>query len=152
MEPGPRRIAAKRAIALPELYGPSVRGLPAAEHGFLAIDDHCRLRDAGPVFAAGDAIDFPVKHGGLSTQQADAAAEAIAALAGADIEPQPFRPVLHAMLLTDGRPLYLSAELDGTRARTSEVSDSPTWSPPSKIAARFLGPYLERLEDQNAHG
>ncbi len=85
----PRRLAPKRTIALPELYGPAVRGLPSAEHGFLPVDDHSRVRDAGPVFAAGDATDFPVKHGGLSTQQADAAAESIAALAGAPVEPQP---------------------------------------------------------------
>ena len=152
VEPGARPLAPTRAIALPELYGPAVRGLPVAEHGFLAIDEHCRVRDAGPVFAAGDATDFPVKHGGLGTQEADAAAEAIAALAGADVEPQPFRPVVHAMLLTDGRPLYLTAALSGTRAVSSEVSETPTWSPPTKIAARFLGPYLERLDRESAPG
>jgi len=32
------------------------------------------------VYAAGDAADFPVKTGGLAAQQADAAAESIAAL------------------------------------------------------------------------
>ena len=37
------------------------------------------------MYAAGDASDFPIKHGGLASQQADAAAEAIAALAGADV-------------------------------------------------------------------
>ncbi len=152
VEPDGRRLAPTRAIALPELYGPAVRGLPAGEHGFLAIDDHCRVRDAGPVFAAGDATDFPVKHGGLGTQEADAAAEAIAALAGAAVDPQPFRPVVHAMLLTDARPLYLSASLAGSRTVSSEVSETPTWSPPAKIAARFLGPYLERLDREGAPG
>ena len=151
-EPGGRRLAPTRAIALPELYGPAVRGLPAGEHGFLAIDDHCRVRDAGPVFAAGDATDFPVKHGGIATQEADAAAEAIAALAGAPVEPQPFRPVVHAMLLTDGSPLYLTASLSGSRTLSSEVSETPAWSPPTKIAARFLGPYLERLDREGAPG
>ena len=38
------------------------------------------------VWAAGDAIAFPVKQGGLAAQQADAVAEAIAARAGADVE------------------------------------------------------------------
>jgi len=146
VEPGARLVPAKRAVSLPELYGPAVRGLPAAEHGFLPVDDRGRVRDAPGVFAVGDASDFPVKHGGIGTQQADTAAEAIAALAGAELNPQPFRPVLHAMLLTDGHALYLTAELDGTRALTSEVSDTATWSPPTKIAARFLGPYLEQLD------
>jgi sulfide:quinone oxidoreductase len=152
VEPGARLLSPTRAIALPELYGPAVRGLPAGEHGFLAIDGHCRVREAGPVFAAGDATDFPVKHGGLGTQEADAAAEAIAALAGAPVEPQPFSPVVHAMLLTDGKPLYLTAALSGGNALSSEVSETPTWSPPTKIAARFLGPYLERLDREGAPG
>ena len=39
------------------------------------------------VFAAGDATAEPVKQGGLATQQADAAAEAIAAEAGAADRP-----------------------------------------------------------------
>ncbi len=152
VEPGARRLEPRRTIALPELYGPAVRGLPVAEHGFLPVDEHGRVRDAGPVFAAGDAADNPVKHGGLSTQQADVIAESIAALAGVAIEPRPFHPVLHAMLLTDGRPLYLTARLEAGRAVSSEVSDTPTWSPPTKIAARFLGPYLERLDREGAPG
>jgi sulfide:quinone oxidoreductase len=152
VEPGSRRLSPKRTIALPELYGPAVRGLPAAEHGFLPVDDHGHVREAGPVFAAGDATDRPIKHGGLSTQQADAIAEAIAALAGAAIEPQPYRPVLHGMLLTDGRPLYLTARLQDGHAVSSEVSDTPTWSPPTKIAARYLGPYLEGLDREGAPG
>ena len=48
------------------------------------------------IFAAGDATDQPVKQGGLATQQADAAAELIAAEAGARVTPQPFRRVLRA--------------------------------------------------------
>jgi sulfide:quinone oxidoreductase len=152
VEPGGRRLSPKHIIALPELFGPSLRGLPAAEHGFLPVDSHGRVRDAGPVFAAGDATDFPVKHGGLAAQQADVAAEAIAALAGAPVEPQPFRPLLQAAILTDGKPLYLTAELDGTRAVTSEVSDEPGWSPKQKTVARLLGPYLERLDREGAPG
>ena len=35
------------------------------------------------IFAAGDATSEPIKQGGLAAQQADAAAEAIAAEAGA---------------------------------------------------------------------
>ena len=37
------------------------------------------------VYAAGDITTFPVKQGGIATQQADAAAEAIAAELGADV-------------------------------------------------------------------
>jgi sulfide:quinone oxidoreductase len=58
-------------IALPELYGPCVRGIPLSDHGFIRVNPYGRVPDAGHVFAAGDATDFPVKHGGIASQQAD---------------------------------------------------------------------------------
>ena len=85
ISPGERVLSAQRIVALPELYGPPIRGTPGGEHGFLRVDGTARLHDAGPVYAAGDATDFPIKHGGLAAQQADAVAESIAALAGAAI-------------------------------------------------------------------
>ena len=58
------------------------------------------------MFAAGDATTFPIKQGGLATQQADAAASTIAHALGANVEPMPFAPVLRGLLLTGGAPLY----------------------------------------------
>jgi sulfide:quinone oxidoreductase len=142
INPGDRRLHAKRVVALPELYGPSVRGVPVSEHGFLRVNRFGRVLDAGPIFAAGDAVDFPIKHGGLSTQQADAAAESIAALAGVELEPQPFNPVIHGMLLTDGKPQYLTAKITGGQGFSSQFSDSPSWDVGEKIAARYLAPFL----------
>ena len=49
-------------------------------------------------------ISFPIKQGGLASQQADAAAAHIARRAGADIEAAPFQPVLRAILLTGETP------------------------------------------------
>ncbi|MFZ1154317.1 MAG: FAD-dependent oxidoreductase [Solirubrobacteraceae bacterium] len=142
INPGDRRLRVDRVIALPELYGPPVRGIPLGEHGFIHVDAHGRVPDVGPIYAAGDATDFPVKHGGIAAQQADAAAQSIAALAGAPVIAEPFDPVIRGMLLTDGQPLYLTARLDGDRGFCSEVTDTPTWSPPRKIAAKYLPPYL----------
>ena len=71
---GETTLNADRVIVLPELFGPSVRGLPAGEHGFIPIDEHAKVRGVDRVYAAGDAADFPVKHGGLAAQQADSAA------------------------------------------------------------------------------
>ena len=70
---------------MPRVAGPAVRGLPGAgAHGFLPIDKHCSVPGTGGrVFAAGDAANYPIKHGGLGAQMADAAAAAIAVLAGA---------------------------------------------------------------------
>ena len=145
--PGNRHLSVDRIVALPELAGPRMRGIPLGENGFIRVDPYGHVRDsAAPIFAAGDAIDFPIKHGGLGCQQADAAAESVAALAGAPLTPKPFDPVMHAKLLTGGEPLYLTAEITGGHGFSSRVDDVPSWSPPSKIAARFLAPYLEKLD------
>lgn len=144
INPGERSLNVTRVIALPELHGPAVRGIPLSEHGFMRVDRHCRVIDTQDIYAAGDATEFPVKHGGVGSQQADTAAEAIAAAAGADIEPQPFQPVVHGMLLTGGEPLYLTARITGGQGFSSEVTAEPTWSPPGKLATRYLSPYLDR--------
>jgi len=142
INPGDRELEADRIVSLPELFGPAVRGLRSDEHGFIPIDDHCAVAGAAGVFAAGDATDSPLKHGGLAAQQADTAAAAIAALAGAALEPQPLRPLIHGMLLTGGAPLYLSARISGGRGLDSEAGGEPDWMPPAKITARYLAPFL----------
>ena len=152
INPGDHRLHVNRVIALPELYGPSVRGIPLSEHGFIRVDPYGRVRDVEGVYAAGDAIDFPVKHGGIGSQQADVAAQSIAALAGASVTPEPFNPVIHGMLLTDDKPLYLTAHIAGGHGFSSEITDTPTWSPPSKIAARYLAPYLDELDKKSTAG
>ena len=62
------------------------------------MDEHGRVSGIEDVYAAGDATTFPIKQGGLAAQQAVAAAEAIVARHGTDLDPQPFRPVLRGML------------------------------------------------------
>ena len=143
-QPGDRTIDVDRVIALPELFGPAVRGLPGGEHGMIPIDGHSRVPGVERVYAAGDATDFALKYGGIAAQQADAAAESIASLAGLPIEPAPVHPVIHGILLTGAAPLYLSARFTGGQGFNSEITDQPTWSPPTKIAAKYLAPYLEQ--------
>jgi sulfide:quinone oxidoreductase len=148
INPGDRHLEVTRVVALPELYGPSIRGIPLGEHGFIRVNVHGRVPDAGPIYAAGDAVEFAIKHGGIASQQADVAAESIAALAGAPVAPRPFHPVMHGMLLTDDAPLYLSAQIAGGHGFSSEVSDTPTWQPAAKIAAKYLAPVLERYDHE----
>jgi sulfide:quinone oxidoreductase len=145
IEPEGRSLQVDRVVALPELYGPAVRGLPAGEHGFIPCDLHSRVRGVDGVYAAGDVVDFAVKHGSVSAQQADAAAETIAAAAGADLEPAAFDPIVYGMLLTGGAPKYLRAHITGGHGFSSEVSDRPLWSPPRKIVAKHLAAHLERF-------
>lgn len=146
VNPDDRRMEFDRVVALPELYGPAVRGLPSAEHGFISVDMHSKVHGVERVYAAGDATDFALKHGGIAAQQADAAAEAIAALAGAPVDPKPFQPTVYGMLLTGDRPRYLRAHVTGGHGFSSEVSEEPLWAPPRKIVARYLAPYLEMHE------
>ncbi len=150
INPGDRHLHAQRVIALPELFGPSIRGIPLGEHGFIPVDPYGRVRDVEGVYAAGDAIDFPIKHGGIGSQEADVAALSIASLAGASVEPQPFNPVVRGMLLTDDEPIYLTAKITGGQGFSSEVSDAPTWPSGHKIAAKYLTPCLDQLDRDTA--
>jgi sulfide:quinone oxidoreductase len=143
INPGDRRLHVDRVIALPELYGPCVRGIPLSEHGFLRVNPYGRVLDAEGVYAAGDCTEFPVKHGGVGSQQADVVAQSIAADAGARVTPEPFHPVIHGMLLTGDKPLYLTAKITGGHGFSSELTETPSWSPPSKIATKYLAPYLD---------
>jgi sulfide:quinone oxidoreductase len=87
-------LASDRVVTMPRLEGPHLDGLPEDEAGFIPIDEHCCVNGMSDVYAVGDATSFPIKHGGVTAEQADTAAEAIASRAGAPITPRPFRPVL----------------------------------------------------------
>jgi sulfide:quinone oxidoreductase len=135
-------IPADRVVSLPRLRGPFLHGLPHDPDGFIPTDLHGLVDGQLDVYAAGDATTCPIKQGGVATQQADAAAEAIAKRAGADVEPRPFRPVLRGMLLTGATPRYLRADVSGATGDSSSASEHALWWPPSKIAGRWLAPYL----------
>lgn len=144
LHPGGRTLYVDRVVALPELFGPSTPGVPKRDgHGFIPIDVSCRVPGLDRVFAAGDATDFAIKHGGVGAQQADVAAAGIAALAGAPVEPTKFHPVIRGILLGGDQPLYVSAHVTGGHGSSSEVSDEPLWEPATKIDAKYLAPYLD---------
>jgi sulfide:quinone oxidoreductase len=136
------RVAADRVVALPRLRGPRIDGLPQTVEGFVSVDVHGQVHGLSDVFAAGDITSFPVKQGGIAAQQADAAAEMIAATAGADLTPQPFRPVLRGLLLTGRQPRYFRHEITGGAGESSSASPEPLWWPPAKIVGRYFAPFL----------
>jgi sulfide:quinone oxidoreductase len=144
--PDGEELDVERVVAMPRVSGPGIRGLPGGgAQGFIPINERCAVPGTeGRVFAAGDATDFPIKHGGLGAQQADTAAAGIAALAGADVGTDPFRPVIYGKLLTGGKPLYMSARLVGGSSFESEVSDAPLWESGDKVVADELSAYLRR--------
>jgi sulfide:quinone oxidoreductase len=133
-------IAADWVVTLPRLSGRIIEGIPHDPNGFVHTDDFGRVNGLTDVYAVGDLTAFPIKQGGIAAQQADAAAETIAAEAGADVLPKPFQPVLRGLLLTGGRPTFLRSEIDGNDEAT--VHDEALWWPAGKIAARYLAPYL----------
>ena len=148
---GGKVLEVDEVVALPVPEGPRVEGLPADAEGFIRVDDHCRVEGLQDVYAAGDGTDFPIKQGGLATQQADVAAESIAAGLGAPLEPSAFEPMLRGMLLTGIAPMYLRASADAAGGRNGELAANALWWPPTKIAGRYLGPYLAYASRLDKH-
>ena len=139
----PARPARGPVVTLPRLAGPVLAGLPHDPEGFIPADLHGLVEGEHDVYAAGDATASPIKQGGIATQQADAAAEAIAARAGARhrsraVPSRPARAASHRGL----RPRYLrrtaagpaatrsaprSRHSGGRRARSPAAGSPPTW-------------------------
>jgi sulfide:quinone oxidoreductase len=147
LHPEGERLEASHVIALPRIEGPALPGVPADEHGFIPIDDHGRVKGLEDVYAAGDGTNFPVKQGGLGTQQADAAAEHIAARFGAEVDPQPFQPVLRGMLILGEESLSMEHSLRGGEGE-GESSTDYLWWPPHKVSGRYLAAWLA---DETVH-
>jgi sulfide:quinone oxidoreductase len=139
-------IKADRVVAVPQLRGASIAGVRANQWGFVATDAVGRVEGMDDVYAAGDTTVYPIKHGGLATQQADRIAHTIAAGLGLTPHEVKVKPTLEVRLLGGERPLHLRIELDGfaqatavTRARAGS-DGRPSWT---KVFGRYLTPYLE---------
>jgi sulfide:quinone oxidoreductase len=145
---GGETMAVDAVVSLPRLRGPSLGGLPHDRDGFLEVDDRGRVRGVADVFAAGDATAFPVKQGGIATQQADVVAETIASEAGAPVQPTPLDPMVRALLLTGDRPAYVRAALGGHHGDPGIVDWEPLWWPPAKVAGLHLTPFLAAQMDR----
>jgi len=143
LAPSGDTLDAQRIVALPLIDGPRIVGLPCDQDGFVPVDRFTRVLDAPGVYCVGDAANYPLKQGGLATQQADVAAFHIAALAGCAVTPQPFKPVLRGRLMTGGAEQFFVKELRRPAGRTSET---PLWWPPTKVSGRYLTPWLSTVD------
>ena len=137
---GPR-LRVDRIAHLPLLAGPRVAGVPYDAAGFIRVAADLSVDGESDLYAIGDGTTAPVKQGGLAAQQADAVAERLAHRAGAEHAPRPYAPALRALLRTERGPRYLRAEPPGGEGECL-VSDQPLWWPPSKVASRWLTPWL----------
>ena len=84
-----RLIPADAVIALPASHGPFIAACRTTTTASSSIDAHARV--TARRLRGRRCTNEPVKQGGLAAQQADAAAEAIAAEAGAAVTPRPSR-------------------------------------------------------------
>lgn len=152
-----KEIEADAVVSLPRLEGRRIAGLPYDASGFIPVDDHLRIPGLANAFAVGDVTTFPVKQGGVATQQADVAAETIAAELGCEVEANPLDPVLRGILWTGAKPRYLFGWLGGGHGETSVASERPPWpiDNPSKLIGRYLTPFLAQFNgtgNGNGHG
>lgn len=145
LSPGDDPLGTATVIALPTIVGPAIDGLPSDDGGFIPIDEHARVIGADDVYAAGDGTNFPIKQGGLGTQQADAAAAHIAQVLGAADTAAPFDPVLRGKLITSQESLYMRSG-PGDGADGSVAGSECLWWPPNKISGRYLAPWFNHSE------
>lgn len=145
-------IEADAVVSLPRLEGRRIEGLPYDATDFIPVDDHMRVPGLAHVYAIGDVTNFPVKQGGIATQQADVAAESIALELGCEVEANPLDPVLRGILWTGSKPRYLFGWLGGGHGETSIASDRPPWpiDNPSKLIGRYLTPCLAELSESSS--
>lgn len=139
-------VDADQVVAIPQLRGRRIAGVPARWWGFVPVDDQGRVEGVEDVFAAGDMTTFPIKQGGLATQQADRIAHTIAAGVGASVKELRRELVLRARLLGGPQPLFLRTELDSwghPTQTTVEHLDGYECSLATKVFGRYLSPYLE---------
>lgn len=131
-----------RVIALPRPSPRFVPGVPTTDDGWIRVDRVGAVLGLDGVYAVGDMTDEPLKHGGLAAAQADAVATAVAASLGFDVDVEPYRAVLEAVLL-DGPALAgrVRSELDHLAGPVLEWREAGP-EPWRKLAARHLGAAL----------
>ena len=146
---GGEMIQADRVVALPELRGRRLTGVPASRSGFVPVDACGRVETLEDVYAAGDVTTCPLKQGGLAAQQADVVVQTIAAGLGISVKQVRAPQVLNTRMLAGDSALFLRTEFDwtGQPARTTlaRVNDEHP-AKAAKVLGRYLLPYLETLE------
>jgi len=139
-------IKGDRVVAAPLIRGARIAGIPTNRWGFVPTGMAGLVEGIADVYAAGDTTAFPIKHGGLATQQADRIAHTIAARLGLTPHELKATSVLEVKLIGGQRPLHLRIELDefGQPAASTVTYTIGDRQPAStKVFARYLTPYLE---------
>ncbi|HEU4736748.1 MAG TPA: FAD-dependent oxidoreductase [Solirubrobacterales bacterium] len=139
-------VEAEAAVTLPRMEGRCIGGIPHDADGFVDVDEYGRVAGLARVHAAGDVSSHRFKQGAFATQQADTVAEAIAAAAGAGIEPRPFDAIKRAVLWTGRGPRYLCGrEGDGDDGSSGPSERHLELLHNGRLTARFLTPLVDSL-------
>ncbi len=145
-------LEADYVVAVPELRGPRISGLPTDSKGFVTTNALGGVIGLSDVYAAGDMTNFPIKQGGLAAQQADLIAQSIASDHGAAVKEPRVQHVLRARLLGGTRPIFLRTELDefgqvtGATLQHESFEEGETSTAQEKVFGRYLTPYLHTRE------
>jgi sulfide:quinone oxidoreductase len=134
-------LAFDRVVSVPVATGWVVGGVPHDEHGMLPVGRDGRVRGTRRVWAAGDVTTLSVKHGLLAVGQAEAAARAIAADAGAVVGDEAWEPRLRGILSPPERALSQSVWV-----REGEPLTHCLWWPPGRVTGPRLAPYIARRD------
>jgi sulfide:quinone oxidoreductase len=137
-------VDADRVVAIPDLHGPRVIGVPATWSGFVSTDRSGLVEGLPSVYAAGDMTTFPIKQGGIAAQQADVVAHTIAAGLGAPVKELRQTRILRARLLDGEGAVVLRTELDALgrpTAATLQHHESRRTAE-LKVFGLYLTPYL----------
>jgi sulfide:quinone oxidoreductase len=144
-------------VAVPELRGPRITGVPTDAWGFITTDSLGAVTGLPDVYAAGDMTSFPIKQGGLAAQQADLIAQRIASENGATVKELRVQHVLRARLIGGAQPVFLRTVLDEFGQATSATlqqqasEEGKSSTAPEKVYGRYLTPYLHTREPVLAH-
>ena len=140
---GRRSMAVDRALFVPAVRGPGVGGTAHDDSGFVRVDEHARVRGQDGVYGVGDATALSLKHSTLAARQGTAAAEAIAAAAGANVDPEPWSPKLYGFLTL---PPHFPSAPGSPWLDDGEPVTHCLWWPPGHVAGRHLAPYLASVD------
>ena len=133
------RMEFDRILILPPSRGPDIGGL-AADRGYLLTDAHGQVLGSERVWAAGNCTASPVKHSAVAVLQADAAADALAAAAGARVKPPPFQVELRGILVTGAAERWWSENMPPVEGL--EPATHCLWWPPGGVVGGRLAHYI----------
>ena len=139
-------------ISLPRLEGRRIAGIPHDPDGFVGVDEHGRAIGLRARLRRRRRHRLPGQAGRDRDAAGRRVAEAIAAEAGAEVDPQPFDPILRGVLWTGREPRYLYGRPTGGHGEMSSLGEQPQWPPrDGKVIGRYLTSFVDSLADDADH-